>query len=106
MNRAFKVMMVTGAILVGTRALAEDSVSQPALSKRQMVVQIFGCMRKEMAADRSISYNAAARECKAQVTRSNDHSSPGTLVAAAPPVAASTPIAASTPMAASAPAKP
>jgi hypothetical protein len=88
MKRAFQVIMLTGAILVGTRAVAQDSVSQPTLSKRQMVVQVVGCMRKAMAADRGISYNAAAKECKDQVTRSNDHASSGTLVAAATPVPA------------------
>jgi|ERR1700691_1187188 hypothetical protein len=102
MNRAIKVIVVTGAILVGTQAIAQDTLSQPTLSKRQMVLQVIGCMRKEMAADRSISYNAAARECKAQVTRSNDHSAPDTLVAASTPVAAATPVA----VAAAAPVKP
>jgi hypothetical protein len=91
MNRAFKVTMLIGAILVGTQAIAQDTSSQPALSKRQMVVQIVGCMRKEMAVDRSISYNAAAKACKDQVSKLNDHSASGTLVAAATPVAAAAP---------------
>ena len=85
MKHAFKVMMATGAMLAGAQVFAEDPVSQPALSKRQMVVQIVGCMRREMGADRSISYNAAAKECKGQVAKANDHAASGTLVAAAKP---------------------
>jgi hypothetical protein len=80
MNRIFTVIAMTAAMLVGTRALAVDSINQP-LSKRQLITQMVGCMKKEMSASNSISYNAAMKACKDQMSRQSDNSVSRTLVA-------------------------
>ncbi len=56
MNRLLTVIAATGVIFAGAQALAVDSVRQTTMSKRQMIVQIVGCMKKRMAANKSSSY--------------------------------------------------
>jgi hypothetical protein len=80
MNRIFTVMALTGVIFAGARALAVDSANQPAMSKRQLIAQVVGCMKKQMSASNSISYNAAMKVCKDQMSRQSDSTS-RTLVA-------------------------
>jgi hypothetical protein len=62
MNRIFALIAMTGVILVGARALAVDSVNQSTMSKRELVAQMAGCMRKQMSTNHRISYNEAAVE--------------------------------------------
>jgi hypothetical protein len=81
MNRMFMVIAMTTAMLVGARALAADSVTQPTMSKRQLITQMLGCMRKQMSASSSISYNAAMKACKQQMSGQHDDSASRTLVA-------------------------
>ncbi len=81
MNRLFTVIAMTAAMLVGTRAIAVDSINQPTVSKRQLITQMVGCMKKEMSASNSISYNAAMKACKDQMSRQSDNSVTRTLVA-------------------------
>jgi hypothetical protein len=71
MNRNMAVLVI-GVIFVGTQAHAVDSTSQSTLSKRQMIVQMVGCMKKQMSADKSRSYNAAVKACKDQINREGD----------------------------------
>jgi hypothetical protein len=82
MNRMFTVIAMTAAMLVGTRALAVDSINQPTIGKRQLIAQMVGCMKKQMSASNTISYNAAMKVCKDQMGRqSGDNSASRTLVA-------------------------
>ena len=81
MNRIFTVVALSGAIFVGARALAVDSTNQPTMSKRQLIAQVVGCMKKQMSASNSISYNAAMKVCKDQLSKQSDNSTSRTLVA-------------------------
>lgn len=85
MNRVVPVIVLTGVILVGTQAHAVDSTSQSTMSKRQMIVQIVGCMRKRMSADKSRSYNEAMKACKDQINKESDDLPSGALVASDTP---------------------
>ena len=81
MNRMFTVVALSGVIFVGARALAVDSTNQPTMSKRQLIAQVVGCMKKQMSASNSISYNAAMKVCKDQMSKQSDNSTSRTLVA-------------------------
>ena len=85
MNRLLTVIAATGVIFVGARTLAADSVNQSTMSKRQMIVQIVGCMRKRMAADKSTSYNEAMKACKNRMNKESDNLPSGALVASDTP---------------------
>ena len=65
-NRGLTLMVVGGAILLGSQALALTTI-HPAPGRRQMIQQIIGCMKKRMSADRVISYNDARAVCKDQI---------------------------------------
>jgi hypothetical protein len=81
LNRMMTVIAMAGLLLVAAQAVAADP-GQPALTRRQMVTQIIGCMKKRMSASRTISYNEAAKVCKDQLKQSD---SSGPLVAADTP---------------------
>lgn len=81
MNRIFLVITMASVMLAGARGLAADSASQPTISKRQLVAQIVGCMRKQMSADNAILYNEAMKACKDQVNRQSDNNSGSRTVA-------------------------
>jgi hypothetical protein len=85
MNRVVTVIAVTGVILVGAQAHAVDSTSQSRMSKRQLIVQMVGCMRKRMSADKGTSYNEAMKACKDQMNKENDNVPSGALVASDTP---------------------
>jgi hypothetical protein len=85
MNRVLTVIAMTGAVFWGAQALAVDSIRQPTMSKRQMIVQTVGCMKKQMSANKTISYNEAAKACKDQINKQSDISISGTLVASGTP---------------------
>lgn len=80
MNRALMMIAVTSAIFAGEQAFAVDSIDQPTMSKRHMIGQIVGCMKKRMAADKTTSYNEAAKACKDQINRQISNSPSGALV--------------------------
>jgi hypothetical protein len=80
MNRVMTVVVLTGMLLLGTRAIADDAVPSK-MSKRQIVAQVVNCMKMRMSADRSISYYEAMKACKDQVNRQNDTPAAGALVA-------------------------
>jgi hypothetical protein len=82
MNRGVTAIAMAGLLLVAAQAVAIDG-GQPALTKRQMLTQVIGCMKKRMAASRTISYNDAAKVCKEQLKQSDNSSR---LVAADTPV--------------------
>lgn len=73
MNRRVTAIAMAGLLLVAVRAVAIDS-GQPALTKHQMLTQVIGCMKKRMAASRTISYNDAAKVCKDQVKQGDNSS--------------------------------
>jgi hypothetical protein len=85
MNRLLTVIAATGVIFAGAQALAADSVRQSTMSKRQMIVQIVGCMKKRMAANKSSSYNEAMKACKDQINKEGDTLASGALVASDTP---------------------
>ena len=68
-------------LLIGAQALAVDSTGQPSISKRQLIAQMVGCMRKQMSANNTISYNEAMKACKDQISKQTDNSASRTLVA-------------------------
>jgi hypothetical protein len=81
MNRLLIVIATAGAIFVGSQALAVDSVNQSTMSKRQMIAQIVGCMKKRMSANKDSSYKEAMKACKEQVNKERDNSPSAALVA-------------------------
>jgi hypothetical protein len=85
MNRLLAIIATTGVIFAGAQALADDSAKQSTMSKRQMIVQIVGCMKKRMAADKSSSYNEAMKACKGQINKGSDNLQSGALVASDTP---------------------
>jgi hypothetical protein len=80
MNRVLTAIAMTG-LLVGARALAVDSIGSPTMSKRQLIAQMVGCMRKQMSANNTISYNEAMKTCKDQMNTQSNNSASRTLVA-------------------------
>jgi hypothetical protein len=68
-------------LLISAQALAVDSTGQPSISKRQLIAQMVGCMRKQMSANNTISYNEAMKACKDQISKQTDNSASRTLVA-------------------------
>ena len=85
MNRVVTAISMIGVIFAGTQARALDSASERKTSKHQTIVQIVGCMKKRMSADRSSSYNAAMKACKEQVNKESDDLASGALVASDTP---------------------
>jgi hypothetical protein len=81
MNRLPAVIAIAGSVLGVSSALATDPPHSLS-AKRQFVSQVIGCMRKRMAADQHISYNQAVKACKDEVTKQNDGSDAGPIVAA------------------------
>ena len=84
MKRVVMVVALAGVIF-GAQALAVDSTSQPTMSKRQMIAQMVGCMRKRMSANKNTSYNAAMKACKDQINKQSDSFPSGALVASGTP---------------------
>jgi hypothetical protein len=82
MNRIVTVIALSGMVFAGTPALAGDPPSQSPMSKRQMLVQVAGCMKRRMAADRNSSYNEALKACKEQIRKENNTLPGSPLVAA------------------------
>jgi hypothetical protein len=85
MNRLVTAISITGVIFAGTQARAVDSASQSKSSKHQMAVQIVGCMKKRMSADRSSSFNEAMKACREQINKESDNLPSGALVASDTP---------------------
>jgi hypothetical protein len=86
MNRLLTAIAMTGVIFVAAPALAVDSASQPTMSKHhQMLVQMAGCMRKRMSADRNSSYNEAMKACKSKIDKGSDDLPSDVLVASDTP---------------------
>jgi hypothetical protein len=81
MNRLPIVIASAGAIFVGSQALAIDSVNQSTMSKRQMIAQIVGCMKRRMSANKDSSYKEAMKACRDQINKERDNSPTGAFVA-------------------------
>ena len=64
MNRAFNSIALFGVILFGTQALADDSMSRSAMTKRQLMNE---CMQKQQSADVTMSKAQMKRICKDQL---------------------------------------
>jgi hypothetical protein len=81
MNRLLIVIATAGAIFLGSQALAIDSVNQSTMSKRQMIAQMVGCMKRRMSANKDSSYKEAMKACKDQINKGRDNSPSDALVA-------------------------
>jgi hypothetical protein len=66
-------------MLMSAQALAVDPVSQSKTPPRHPLSQ---CMTKRMMSDRYLSYNEAAKVCKAQLKALNENAPARALVAA------------------------
>jgi hypothetical protein len=64
------------AMLLAPLVAAADTASGAPISKREAVVQVVKCMRRRMAADRMLSYNQAAKDCKEFVLNGGSASPP------------------------------
>ena len=60
---------LTLAMLQAPAAFCQEPESPPISLKRQMVM----CMNKSMAADRTLSYNAAQKDCKDRLLTQTQH---------------------------------
>jgi hypothetical protein len=60
-------MGLTVAMLQASPAICQEPQSPPLPLKRQMVI----CMNKSMAADRTLSFNAAQKDCKDRLLTQN-----------------------------------
>jgi hypothetical protein len=78
------MLAMTSVAFAGPQAHV-DAVRRPTMSKHEMIAKTVGCMRKRMSIDRAVSYNEAAKMCKAQISKQRDNSS-----GAQPPAFAST----------------
>jgi hypothetical protein len=85
MNRTMAVVALSGAMVMGARALAADPVNQSTVSKRQMYAQVIDCMKKRMSANKNSSYNEAMKACKDQIKKGSGSLAPGALVASDTP---------------------
>ena len=81
MNRTSTIAMIVIMMFVETQSLAADSVARPTMTRRQVFIKTVSCMKQRMSADKTISYIAAAKECKDQIGRQSGSLSSGALVA-------------------------
>jgi hypothetical protein len=81
MNRKSAIATIAMMMFAGTQSLAADSVAQPTMTKRQMILKTVSCMKQRMSTDKTISYNAAAKACKDQIIGQSGNLASGTLVA-------------------------
>ena len=79
MNLASAIGTIALLMCTETQSLAADSVAQPT-TRRQVILKTVTCMRQRMSADKTISYNAAAKASKDQINRQSGHLASGTLV--------------------------
>jgi hypothetical protein len=82
-KRPTLILATAGAVVAASSspAFAADWNGQPLAVKRQMVSQVISCMKKRMAADRTISYNQAAKICRETVEGQLEKVTSGPLVA-------------------------
>jgi hypothetical protein len=64
MTRRLIAMGVSSLMLIGSQAFAGDAARQPTILKRQSIKD---CMTKQMAADKTLSYNDATKTCTDRV---------------------------------------
>ena len=81
MTRVRTMIALVSLVLAAMQASAGNSIVRPPMTKHQVDAQITACMKKWMYADRAVSYNEAASECKNQIARKIDASASGALVA-------------------------
>ena len=81
MSRTLTMIMMTCTMFSSVPALAVDSVRPSTMTRHQVIVQTIGCMRRRMSADKTISYNEAAKACKNQIVKQRDNATAGVLVA-------------------------
>jgi hypothetical protein len=83
MTRVLTMIAMYVVMLTAAQAVADDAVTQSTMSKRQMLAQVINCMKKRMSVSREISYNAASKVCKDQVSNQSSNSVSVALVASA-----------------------
>jgi hypothetical protein len=72
-GRKLSMLAMALAVFAGVQTFA-DPARQPPATKHQMIVRTLDCMRKRMQTDRAVSYNEAAKSCRARVTRQAEKS--------------------------------
>jgi hypothetical protein len=65
-NRLPAAVVIAGSVLANSMVCLAGQPHDYSV-RRQFVVEVWSCMKKRMADDRSISYNHAFKACKAQV---------------------------------------
>ena len=85
MNLTSAIATIAIMMFAETQSLAADSVAQQTLTRRQVFIKTVSCMKQRMSTDRSISYNAAAKACKEQISRQSGDLPSGALVASDAP---------------------
>jgi hypothetical protein len=73
MNRLLTAIATSGVICVASQALATDSNNQSTMSKREMIAQIAGCMKRRMSANKDSSYKEAMKACKNQIDKGSNN---------------------------------
>jgi hypothetical protein len=81
MGRLLVAIATTGVICLASQAHGTDPKNQSAPSKRQMIEQIVGCVKRQLAADKDSSYKEAMRVCKNQINKGSDHLQSDAVVA-------------------------
>jgi len=81
MNRLPTLVVTLAAMCVASRAIATDSGNSATISKRQMITQIAGCMKRRMAAERDSSYREVMKICKNQINQGGDNLPSGAALA-------------------------
>jgi hypothetical protein len=81
MGRLLVAIVTTGLICLASQAHGTDSKNQSAMSKRQTLGQIIGCMKRQLAADKDSSYREALKVCKNQINKGSDNLQSDAVVA-------------------------
>jgi hypothetical protein len=81
MGRLLVAIATTSLIFLASQAHGTDSKNQPAISKRQKISQIIGCMRRQLAADKDSTYKEAMKICKNEIDKESDNLQSDAVVA-------------------------
>jgi hypothetical protein len=77
------MLAMTSVAFPGGRSLAAP-VPPTTTTRNQTIAKTIDCMRRRMSADKSVSYNEAAKTCRDQIRKQRDQSASGALVASGP----------------------
>jgi len=81
MGRLLVAITTTAVICLVSQAHGTESKNQSATSKRQMIEQIVGCVKRRMAAVKDSSYKEAIKVCNDQINKGSDNLQSDAVVA-------------------------